>query len=145
MKLIKGLCFSLAALCLSQSAMAAADGHYIMRVGSRSAIYPGQELPIYFDNLSPYSGSGFYDVHCRISSDDLVPVTAYMESLNYATVVLNGHKMDMYGDDLLPGLNSVDIMMVNAQNGALYIHNNDWPLIGGSFGLYGDCVSNYHY
>jgi len=146
MKLIKGLCFSLAALCLSQSAMAAADGHFTLRVGTRSAIYPGESLPIYFGNLDPYLGSGFYDVHCLISATDDIPVTGIISTpTNYTTVLLNGHKMYMDGDHLLYGLNNLDIIDVNARNGALYIYNNDWPFVGGTFGLYGECESYFHY
>lgn len=147
MNFIKALCLGIVALCFTQQSLAADEGRHTLRVGSRSAIWPGQELPIYFDALSPYLGPGYYDVHCRIYADTFshIPVTAYMSSLNYATVVLNGYQMDMYGDYLYPGTNTLDILDVNAMNGALYLRNEDWLILGDSFYLMGDCWSNYHY
>lgn len=146
MKLIKIICFSIAAVFFMQTATAA-EGQHTLRVGSRSAIWPGQELGIYFDTLNPYMGTGMYDVRCRVYANTFtsIPVTAYMESLGFATVYLNGHMMDMYGDYLFPGVNTLDITYVNSFNGGLYLKNNDWLILGDSFSLYGDCFSSFHY
>jgi hypothetical protein len=152
MKLVKVLGLSLAALFLTQSALAASKsavspstGHFTLNATSKSAVWPGEDLVIPFGILNPYVWPGYYSVHCYVNADSVVPVTAYMDSLNWASVYLNGHKMDMYGDHLLPGSNTLDIIDVNANNGNLFLHNDDYFLIGGTFYLSGACSSEFYY
>jgi len=145
MKLLKIVALSAAALCFTQIAVAATgDGHYILRVGTEYAIPPGQDLPIYFDVLNSENGSVFYDVHCDISSNSRIHMSASITSLNKASVVLNGHQIEMDGDTLVPGNNSLDILNVNTLNGVLILRNDELQGSNSYFGLYDGCVSAYH-
>jgi len=146
MKLMKIIALSIALLSLTQIALAATgDGHYTLRVGNEYSIPPGQELPIYFDVLDPDNGSVFYDVHCEISANSRIHLSAYMNTLNHASVVLNGHPIYMDGDTLVPGNNTLDIFNVNALNGSFTLRNEELRGSNSYFDLYAGCVSSFHH
>lgn len=145
MKFLNIVALSVMTLCLTQTAMAATDdGHYTLRVSTEYAIPPGAELSIYFDVLNPGNGSLFYDVHCDVSSNSRIHMSASISSLNQTKIVLNGHQIYMDGDTFVPGNSTLDILNVNALNDTLTLHNEELLGSDSYFGLYAGCVSTYH-
>lgn len=112
--------------------------HKRISVKSGSYVEKGSHLTLDFSHLSPYY---YWQVSCTLYSDDShLPVSAFMGSLMYSKVFLNSYMMDMFGDYLSWGYNSLLITNVNANNGYMHVYNDDdsW-FFPGRFKLSGDC------